>query len=75
MRDQFSNQLEAARQNLRTLRAQLETARRCLRSAIAEYVADPCEATELTVATKGASVCAIEARIKSGVDALDAVIG
>ena len=75
MQDNFSTQLETARKNLRTLRAQLETARRRLRNAIAAYVADPCETTELTVATKGAVVVAIEARIKSGVDALDSVIG
>ena len=53
--------------------AQLATARACLRAAIAEYVASPCDATELAVASKGATVCALERKLDARQDAFAAL--
>lgn len=61
--------------NAETLRKQLAVARSNLRSAIAEYVAHPCDVTELTVATKGATVVAIEKRLDERHGALAALFG
>lgn len=49
--------------DLTTLQAQYVTARAALRRALNEWKAEPCEATELTVASRGATVCALEAKI------------
>ena len=53
------------------LRTQLAAARAALRSAIAEYVASPCDVNELTVATRGA----IEKRIDERHGSLAAMFG
>ncbi len=58
-----------------TLRKQLAVARSSLRTAIAEYVAHPCDITELTVATRGATVVAIEKRLDENHGALAALLG
>lgn len=57
------------------LRTQLAAARAALRSAIAEYVATPCDVNELTVATRGATVCAIEKRIDERHGSLASLFG
>ena len=56
-------------------RTQLAAARAALRSAIAEYVANPCDVNELTVATRGATVCAIEKRIDERHGSLASLFG
>ncbi len=53
------------------LRTQLAAARAALRSAIAAYVATPCDVNELTVATRGA----IEKRINDRHGALASLFG
>ena len=57
------------------LRAQLAAARAALRSAIEAYVATPCDVNELTVATRGATVCAIEKRLDERHGSLAAMFG
>ena len=57
------------------LRTQLAAARAALRSAIEAYVATPCDVNELTVATRGATVCAIEKRIDERHGSLASLFG
>ena len=67
--------MRTAAPTVEALRTQLAAARAALRSAIAEYVATPCDVTELTVATRGATVCAIEKRIDERHGSLAAMFG
>lgn len=67
--------MRTAATTVEALRTQLAAARAALRSAIAEYAANPCDVTELTIATRGATVCAIEKRLDERHGSLAALFG
>lgn len=67
--------MRTAAPTVEALRTQLAAARAALRSAIAAYAAHPCDVNELTVATRGATVCAIEKRIDERHGALASLFG